>query len=83
VAYSFKTGIVEEEKTSIARLQQPEQPVVARQWLCKHIFTARDRRNIQTHNNRETVGSGVFCYVCAEVISGEAAGRQWESESVR
>jgi hypothetical protein len=37
VTRRLKAGLVEEEKTSIARLQQPKQPAIARQWRCKHI----------------------------------------------
>jgi hypothetical protein len=44
-------------------ITEPEETVVARERLCKHLFTAtnsRDRSNWDTRNNRGTVGSGVF-----------------------
>jgi hypothetical protein len=58
-----KTGIVE-----------PEVTAVAKDWLCKRVYTAtkpRDRRN--TRKNRGAVGGGVLCWVRADVILGEIA----------
>jgi hypothetical protein len=53
-----------------ARIVEPEETVVARQWPCKHVFTAIkscDHRNGYIRNNRGTVGIGVFYAVRAEV----------------
>jgi hypothetical protein len=33
----LKAGIAEPEETSIPRLQQPKQPAIAKQLLCKHV----------------------------------------------
>jgi hypothetical protein len=40
-----KARIVEEEKASIARLQQPKQSAVAKEWFCKNVSTATESRD--------------------------------------
>jgi hypothetical protein len=42
---------VEEEKIFIATLQQPKQPAIARQWLCKHVSSATDIHTQQWMNS--------------------------------
>jgi hypothetical protein len=42
VTRGLEARIVEDGKTSIARLQQLKQPAVARQWLRKHVSLATD-----------------------------------------
>jgi hypothetical protein len=56
----LKTRIAEPEETSIAMLQQPKQPAIAKQRLCKHVPTATEtdvtvEELLETkHNNKET-----------------------------
>jgi hypothetical protein len=38
----LKAGTVEPEETCIPRLQQPKQPVIAKQLLCKHVNVATE-----------------------------------------
>jgi hypothetical protein len=45
VTWWLKARIVEEEKTSTARLQQPKQPTVAREWPHYHFSTATESRD--------------------------------------
>jgi hypothetical protein len=37
---------VEQEETFIARLQQPRQPAITKQWLCKHVPSATEAEEI-------------------------------------
>jgi hypothetical protein len=59
VTYLLKVGIAEEEQTAVAR-----------EWLCKKVFTetnSRVRSNRFIRINRITVRSGIFYAVGAEV----------------
>jgi hypothetical protein len=64
----------EQEGTLIDRLQQPKQPVISMQRLCKRVSTApnsHDCSNRHERNNRGTAGGGVLCWVHVEAIPGE------------
>jgi hypothetical protein len=54
-----------------ARIVEPEEMAIARQWLCRCISMATklcDHSNGYTYNNRGSVGSHVFHAVYAEAI---------------
>jgi hypothetical protein len=57
-----------------AGIAEPEKMPIDKQWFCKHVSTATEScncRNRHKHNNRGTVGSGVFYAVGPKAIYRE------------
>jgi hypothetical protein len=52
-----------------ARIGEPEETVIARQWLCKHVSMETRSRD---RYNRGTVGGGVLCWFRAELYNEQS-----------
>jgi hypothetical protein len=83
VRWWLKTRIDEEEKTSIASVQQPKQPVVSREWLFKHVSAATESRDrINSPSTIEAVFSvGSVQWQTRPLVRGGARHRKKNSNS--